>query len=516
MEQVLAGSGSPCTFQPNPAQPNPAQPTGAAGRSQHPATSAIELRVHGVSGTPPEALLDRHEVQQVAGDAIAGFYRPRIREQRTDNAPNVFARKHEPAPQLEGYNWGGLTSGSPGRAFWLVLLPFTLANLVPRARPVTDSKLGIWLSWYLSRILALSLTALLVLAAAGVGQDLIGWQCAGSSACQHANPNWIFARIFGTWTDGNRHGGLATERALLIGTVVPVVVLFAIWYFSGRTINRYERVQPRVNGTQQDVQAGSNAVEVNLDSPWMWTNEAQVRRLRAVHVQVGIAAIVWTLLGPLQAPWDVSATRPDLRAWSKTPQLIAYELRIHLWSLVPIGVVLYAVISLAVPQFVGRSRSRSWQLASWLGWPFLLVTGGYQLYRLARGGQVLRQQYFSGVAGQRGLPTDGLPGYSPTLLGMFLFAMLILLLVVVLDLVLALAAAALAAAAQPSEHRRMKAGAFGLTSSVFAVFAVMLAAVFSSGRLRVLRRLAGDGIGQARVERGGADGAAVPPARGHA
>ena len=43
--------------------------------------SVVELRVHGVSGTPPEELLDRQLVRQVAGDKTAGFYRPRLREE---------------------------------------------------------------------------------------------------------------------------------------------------------------------------------------------------------------------------------------------------------------------------------------------------------------------------------------------------------------------------------------------------------------------------------------------------
>src|SRR5690349_1337952 len=98
----------------------------------------IELRVHGVSGTPPESLLDRPLVTQVGGDAIAGFYRPRLHEERTDDRPTPFAPARPKAPGMEGYNWGGLTSGSPGRALWLFLLPFTLINIAPRARPVPD------------------------------------------------------------------------------------------------------------------------------------------------------------------------------------------------------------------------------------------------------------------------------------------------------------------------------------------------------------------------------------------
>ena len=107
--------------------------------------NVVELRVHGVSGTPPEELLDRQLVRQVAGDKTAGFYRPRLREEwrdrptndpGTDSEPYSTAREPIPPPLLEGYSWGGLTSGSPSRALWLVLLPFTLINVAPRMRPV--------------------------------------------------------------------------------------------------------------------------------------------------------------------------------------------------------------------------------------------------------------------------------------------------------------------------------------------------------------------------------------------
>ncbi len=103
------------------------------------ATPLFELRVHGVSGTSPESLLDRPLVYQLAGDRIAGFYRPRLPAERTDDQPNPFAPARPAAAELEGFNWGGLTSGSPGRAFWLLLLPFTLVNIAPRARPVGRS-----------------------------------------------------------------------------------------------------------------------------------------------------------------------------------------------------------------------------------------------------------------------------------------------------------------------------------------------------------------------------------------
>src|ERR1700759_3090008 len=81
-----------------------------------------EIRVHGVGGTPPDALLDDLSPQQVGGDRVAGFYRTADLESTTVGASG--AKRH-----VEAYSWGGLTSRSGTRVLWLLLLPFLLANL---------------------------------------------------------------------------------------------------------------------------------------------------------------------------------------------------------------------------------------------------------------------------------------------------------------------------------------------------------------------------------------------------
>lgn len=416
----------------------------------------VELRVHGVSGTTPEALLDRHDVHQVGGDAIAGFYCPTIEEQRVDAAPNPLAAKQERAPMLEGYNWGGLTSGSAGRAFWLVLLPFTLANLVPRARPLSSSAMGVWLIWYFSRVLALTLTALFVLAAAGIGQDLIGWQCARTPSCQKASPHWIFGRMYGIW-DGTVHtNGLPDQQILAIGTLIPALVLFAIWFVSGRTINRYEMVAPHATNGPSPTTAPDdvNALEVNLGSLSMWMNQAQVRRLRALHVQIGIAAIDWTLSGALRNPWPS--------------------------SLIPVAMTAYALVCLGIPAFVGRNECPVLQWLSWFWWVPLIGIGGWQILGLFIRSNLLKSvplQLDSMNATER---TAGLPRYGSTLVVIFLIAILTLLFVCLVDLWLSVDAG-LTLAAPGVTPMAQRVGALGLTSSVFAVFAVLLAAVFSSG-----------------------------------
>src|SRR5690242_18307049 len=131
-----------------------------------------ELRVHGVSGSPAEEVLDRPLIVQVAGDGEAGFFRPRTEYGATLGPGGA---------RLEAYRWGNLTSGAAARAFWLLLLPFTLANVAMWLRPPADG-MGRRLVHGLTRLFALTLSTTLVLASLGIFVDLVGWQCAAPTA----------------------------------------------------------------------------------------------------------------------------------------------------------------------------------------------------------------------------------------------------------------------------------------------------------------------------------------------
>src|SRR6266851_9365772 len=84
-----------------------------------------ELRVHGVGGTPPDATLGDLALEQVSGDAIAGFYRS---SDHCASAPDWYARL-DVDRHVEVYSWGGLTSRSTVRVLWVALLPFLFGNL---------------------------------------------------------------------------------------------------------------------------------------------------------------------------------------------------------------------------------------------------------------------------------------------------------------------------------------------------------------------------------------------------
>jgi len=157
---------------------------GPAGGTRAERTSAggiTELRVHGVSGTPPESLLQDPWTVRVAGDELSGFH-------RRGQATVALMRPGPTVP--EAYSWGNLTSGGSLRALWLLLLPFTLVNVAYWMRPTRTGRLDQLTRW-LIRLLSASLTGTLVLAAAGVAVDVVGWQCAAPGRTCGGNRAWL-------------------------------------------------------------------------------------------------------------------------------------------------------------------------------------------------------------------------------------------------------------------------------------------------------------------------------------
>lgn len=147
----------------------PATPTvGSADRPW------VELRIHGVSGTPPEAMLESAHVRQVAGDAWGRFFRPV--DGVGDEQQAVEGRT------LEGYHWGKYTSGSAMKGLWLILIPFGMVNaaafMLPdpgsgrRNRTLHTAALA------LIRGLAIGLTCTFALTAGLIMVDLVGFSWA--------------------------------------------------------------------------------------------------------------------------------------------------------------------------------------------------------------------------------------------------------------------------------------------------------------------------------------------------
>ena len=157
---------------------------GEEGRDAGRAEAWVELRVHGVSGTPPESMLGTPHVEQVAGDDYSRYF-------TTDPKPTDR--------ELEGYHWGRFTSGTWRHALTLLFLPFGMVNAAPFMLPRGAGPLRT-IALALFRLLGLLLTGLFSFALGLILIDLIGWRWSPSS---------------------NLFDGFST------GTVLPVTVLLA-------------------------------------------------------------------------------------------------------------------------------------------------------------------------------------------------------------------------------------------------------------------------------------------------
>lgn len=252
----------------------------------------MELRVHGVSGGQAEELLDVEPAMKVGGDQLAGFFRWR-RESDTETVPGV---------RREIFAWGNLTSGSASRAFWLLLLPFMLVNVAYWMRPgrMDHAPRGVRrlannVYGAAVRLLALSLTVLIVLAAAGIGMDLVAWQCSAQGV------QCVETRTLSAYLPSPDSSLSVPSIALLVGAVLPISVILVLWRLSRRTAADYEVV----TRTARRAEACDTAP---LSGPDFWSNGETMARLRSAHVAVSVATVTALLLMPALL-FDLAAHR---------------------------------------------------------------------------------------------------------------------------------------------------------------------------------------------------------------
>ncbi|WP_157880019.1 hypothetical protein [Streptomyces natalensis] len=248
-----------------------------------------ELRVHGVSGTPPESSLGHPCVARVAGDERAGFYRREWETRRVSEDTKKFRR--------ETYSWGGLTSGDNQRALWLLLLPFMLLNLAfftDRGHQASDTTWHVAFRTVVQRLLAISLTGAYVLGGISASVDLVGWQCgnaalgrpAGAKACA-GGTGWLRWLQYG-WLD-------SPGRHLTVTAVFPIALIALLWYLGNKTW-RVAEAQPVSQSP------GTPDVRTPLEDRRMWNGRGPVRRLRALHIAGAFAITTVFILAPLVDP----------------------------------------------------------------------------------------------------------------------------------------------------------------------------------------------------------------------
>ncbi|MFC4334994.1 hypothetical protein [Salininema proteolyticum] len=173
----------------------------------------VELRVHGVSGTPPSEMLGDPHPFHVAGDTIGRIFRRRTPSYRSLSNAAVQGRT------VEAFHWGNYTAGSRWRVLWLLMVPFSLMNLARFAQlqPKKRTPLDKWSDAVL-RLLGLVLTAVLVVTACYISWEVIARQCSGE-ACGRGLPvlDWFARQDY--------------PLRFLIAAAVPALLILSLWFF---------------------------------------------------------------------------------------------------------------------------------------------------------------------------------------------------------------------------------------------------------------------------------------------
>jgi hypothetical protein len=245
-----------------------------------------ELRVHGVGGSPPDAILGDLAPEQVSGDAIAGFYRSSDHRASADDRE----ARRDVDRHVEVFSWGGLTSRSKTRVLWLALLPFLFANLAGWMCP-QRTRTSVWrfrLHRLTSGLCALALTVNATLIAVMISADVNAYQTSRAGLAGH---QWWLAPL--GWHFVARH----PARQVTLGVLVVVLFVLALVWLASRSW-RYEAVRPpyRIDNGQENKprKAAADTLVRGLADQEFWDGEGTVRVLTWLHVAVtgGFLAII--------------------------------------------------------------------------------------------------------------------------------------------------------------------------------------------------------------------------------
>jgi len=247
-----------------------------------------ELRVHGVGGTPPGAVLGDLAPEQVSGDAIAGFYRS------SDHRASDEGRRtcQDVDRHVEVYSWGGLTSRSKIRVLWLALLPFLFANLAGWMCSATtrESPWRFRLHRLAVGLSALALTVNAALIAVIITADVVAYQTARAGLARH---QWWLAPLGWHFIAGN------PARQVMLGVLVPTLLVLALVWLASSTW-RYEEVRPPRHhiATERRLpprKFTAAALDGGLANDDFWDGGSSVKLITWLHVAVVAGFLAITL-----------------------------------------------------------------------------------------------------------------------------------------------------------------------------------------------------------------------------
>jgi hypothetical protein len=231
-----------------------------------------ELRIHGVGGSPGERLLGLTHPDQAV---VVGEGRPTVFLSRRRNR------------RIEGYDWGGLTSGSVWQPLWVLLLPFTLVNVAGWAHPAPDSISG-------RRLRALR--ALVHVSGALLTASWVVWTAI--IMVDHLGDRWLGQHV------GLRLAGVEPRVVgMLLGGLVTVGAMAALWAVARSSRARFEAVEADPSPQDEPERAPGWGLHEGLEDASFFAHETDMNERLAWHVGV-IAATVLGLLGITVSSYD--------------------------------------------------------------------------------------------------------------------------------------------------------------------------------------------------------------------
>lgn len=174
----------------------------------------IEIRVHGVSGTPPD--------QMLAGPAIRD----------PDFVQDVWKRQAGD-DEVRAVRWSNLTSGSPVSALWFTLIPYMLLNLAGWALPPSGTRRQ-RLAIVIVRVAGLALTMIFSTITAigfiGVGGYQVLRPIVGTPASLVLGVAASLVVVLGLWLATSAVGEPARADRLHLRSLHVAVGLWSVWW----------------------------------------------------------------------------------------------------------------------------------------------------------------------------------------------------------------------------------------------------------------------------------------------
>lgn len=209
-----------------------------------------EIRVHGVSGTPPSDLLYTEPVTYDQGWDLAKIYEPT----RDDW-------------DVKAFHWGSLTSKSSLSAFWILLAPFAMANV---AGWMTESP-NVWSRIWI-RIAGLSLTGIFFVQMANMSLDIPYSTGVSSTAATRMYAITCLVVVFGL-------GWMSTQSSFK-----PLTLRERMRHLFSPTV-------AAMNPLMKEPDWSDPAEHLEVEGTHLWGVHSILHRLRRLHLAFGMAML---------------------------------------------------------------------------------------------------------------------------------------------------------------------------------------------------------------------------------